>query len=74
MFEHDVRCGLQLAQMFNNRIPLEWYDIPPIMLSVGGWMDWVYHVEKYLFVLDKSYPIIDFLKSLHFFRMLLTSL
>lgn len=47
---------------------------PPIMLSVGGWMDWVYHVEKNLFVLDKSYPIIDFLKSLHFFRMLLTSL
>lgn len=35
---------------------------PPIMLSVGGWMDWVYHVEKNLFFLDKSYPIIDFFK------------
>lgn len=63
MFEHDVRCGLQLAQKFNNRIPFEWYDIPPNH-ALRGWMDGLGLpcLKKIGFFLDKSYPIIDFFK------------
>lgn len=57
MFEHDVRCGLQLAQKFNNRIPPNH--------ALRGWMDGLGLPcqKNYFFFLDKSYPIIDFLKS-----------